>query len=457
MKKPKFIFNPANAGILGILHVILGASVLFGNLGVIIWILCVIPFLLIDLLNAGKEEIFKLVVVLAYISGIEILARISKTSPWVPYEFGKYSYICFLILGLIKFKQQKATPGFWVVVLSLPSLLLIPWEGYRDYFVNSFLGIFLLGLVSHLLYGKILSKEQLKVVFLNYLYGTIGVAVAVIIKTPELSDIKFKLSANFDTSGGFGSNQVATVLGAGFMLVGLAFLLRIRLFPLKFTDLGMMVIFFFRSVLTFSRGGVFVGFLGVLAAYIVPGSTSKMRKVKVIHVMTILLLVFGVFYRINDITGSAVLNRYKGETQGTLEGHREASATTFSSGRFDLFLAEIKIFATNPILGVGPGGGYEYREKHYGQKSASHTEVSRLAAEHGVLGVAIVLIFLFFPIIWVLKLRNKYQRMLSTAFFTLAIFTSFHGAMRTTITPLFWALGCMRFPEEKELILTSHD
>lgn len=449
MKESKFIFNPALAGKLGILHALLGASVLFSNIGVIAWILGTMLYLLNTLLRAGKQESWKLVVILAYVSGIEILARIANTSPFVPYEFAKYAYVVFLFVGMIKFRRQKLSAGFWIIVLSLPGLLLIPTEEYRTLLVNSFLGIFLLGWAAHLLNARHLQPERLQLVFLSFLYGIIAITAAVFIRTPSLSEMEFELGANFATSGGFGSNQVSTLLGAGFMITALAFLLRMNLFPWRFSEMGLTLVFIFRALLTFSRGGVLGGVLGVLMAYAIPGTVSGMRKVKTFYFILIAIGLGGAFYLVNEISGNAILNRYKGETYATQIGAREVDAETLTSGRTDLMVAEIKTFAEEPLLGVGPGAGTYYREKFTGRAQSTHTEATRLLAEHGIPGVFMALIFLFFPVFRVLKLKTKRERMLATAFFTMAVFSSFHAAMRTIITPFFWALGCMRFPEEQ--------
>lgn len=443
----KGLFDPDNAAKLGLLHAGLGISVFFTNVVVIAWILGVLLYSLNYLLKAKRYESWKLVAILAYISGIEILARIARTTPFVPYEFGKYAYVIFLFIGILKYRKQKFTPGLIILIFSLPGLLLIPTHSYRVFLVNSFLGIFLLGWAAILFHGKQLYEKQLKVVFLSFLYGIISVTAAVIIRTPSFDEVEFILSANRSTSGGFGSNQVSTVLGAGFLISAMSFLFRIKLFPFRFMDVGLTLMFVFRALLTFSRGGVLGGVLGVLGAYLMPGKVSVgVRKVKPIYIILLSLGMAATFYLVNQITGNTILNRYKGETYATQLGVKEVSATTLTTGRTDLMNAELQIFLESPLLGVGPGAGYEYREHYYGQHSASHTEVTRLLAEHGIPGLIMGIIFLFFPVFRVLKLKNKRERMLATAFFTLAIFTSFHAAMRTTITPFFWALGCMRFP-----------
>lgn len=446
--KDKGIFNPNNANRLVLLHVLLGASVFLTSSGVIAWILGSLLFMLHVLLQAKRHEFWKLPVILAYICGIEILARIAKTSPFVPYEFAKYAYVIFLFIGTMKFSNQKLSAGFWIMILALPGLFLIPGENYRVLLVNSFLGIFLLGWAAHLLNNNYLDPKHLKLVLLSFVYGVIAITTAVIVHTPSLTELEFELGANFETAGGFGSNQVSTVLGAGFTLAALAFLLRVKLFNLKYSESFLPLVFLFRAILTFSRGGVLGGTLAVFLAYIIPGKTKGLRRIKLWYVILIFIGVSGTFYWVNEITGNMMLKRYQGETYATQIGAREVDAETLTSGRSELMIAEWKTFLEKPILGVGPGVGYDYRKKYAGVKKASHTEVTRLLAEHGIPGLIIASVFLFYPLLRIFRLRTKRERMLVTAFFILAIFSSFHAAMRTTVTPFFWALGCMRFPDD---------
>jgi O-antigen ligase len=112
--------------------------------------------------------------------------------------------------------------------------------------------------------------------------------------------------------------------------------------------------------------------------------------------------------------------------------------------------AEWQIFLKNPILGVGPGAGYEARKEIVGFRIASHTEVTRLLAEHGLFGLVIAIIFLIFPLIKILRSPVGFDRIISTAFFSFAILTSFHAAMRTTVTPFLWGLACANFSEFSE-------
>ena len=57
--------------------------------------------------------------------------------------------------------------------------------------------------------------ETLRLMF----YPLVSVFAFTVMKTPDLETVEFTLGANFETSGGFGTNQVATAFGLGAFLV----------------------------------------------------------------------------------------------------------------------------------------------------------------------------------------------------------------------------------------------
>ncbi|GAL82686.1 oligosaccharide repeat unit polymerase Wzy [Algibacter lectus] len=65
-----------------------------------------------------------------------------------------------------------------------------------------------------------------------------------------------------------------------------------------------------------------------------------------------------------------------------------------------LFLLEFEEFRNNPFFGIGVGRAKEIRFQKTGIHAASHNEVSRIIAEHGMFGVFAFLILLLAPIIF---------------------------------------------------------
>jgi hypothetical protein len=426
-------------------HILLGliSTISPWFLSIWIWISIIRAILSLYKLNSGNM-IYALFP-LAYVSGLEIAARVANSSPLVPYEFAKYFYLLYLILCINKFNRAKSYLGLVLIFLLLPSTFLIPIENFSVYFVNSFLGIFLLSLMAFVWAKKQIHSDALLQVFYYYMIGLVALLTQVVAKASNLDELEYSLGANFETAGGFGSNQVSTQLGIGFFLFAVVWLLGWTIIKEKKVAFILMLGFLFRAILTFSRGGVLGPLTAIAVAYIIPKSGIGLKKLNLGYLITIAGIIMVVFLYADNITGNLLSKRYQGHTAGTLEGTRELDLNVLTSRRSSLMETEWQIFKENPVFGVGPGAGYEAREKLIGIKIASHTEATRLLAEHGVLGLFVAAIFLFYPLYHIFSHSNGLSRFLSSAFFVLALFTSFHAGMRTTVTPFFWGLACMRF------------
>jgi O-antigen ligase len=64
----------------------------------------------------------------------------------------------------------------------------------------------------------------------------------------------------------------------------------------------------------------------------------------------------------------------------------ERYSNTQSSGRDVFAMSELSMFASHPVLGVGPGVGTQIRTAEGMIGGASHTEYTRMLGEHGLLG-----------------------------------------------------------------------
>jgi O-antigen ligase len=94
-----------------------------------------------------------------------------------------------------------------------------------------------------------------------------------------------------------------------------------------------------------------------------------------------------------------------------------------------------------PNFGVGVGASSFMRDesKFY----LTHVEFSRLLSEHGVLGLIYFVILIFLLIKQCLSKKPPLVKGILIAFFAIAMYTTFHAAMRTYLTPLFIGLSLM--------------
>jgi O-antigen ligase len=107
----------------------------------------------------------------------------------------------------------------------------------------------------------------------------------------------------------------------------------------------------------------------------------------------------------------------------------------------DLMKSEISIFFDNPMLGVGVGKSIEIRQEETGLTAASHNELTRLLAEHGAIGIVILLILIFTPIF--LFFDNK-QNIFMFPFLLFWLLTINHAAMRIAAPAFIYGLSLLK-------------
>jgi TRAP-type C4-dicarboxylate transport system permease small subunit len=435
-------------------HVILGVGATLNRLPVLVWFYFIFLLLIYRLIMNNGKVLNWLLFILIYLTSFEVLSRMAGCSPFIPYELGKYIVFATCMIGII-FGFRSGTPGWFMLVMLFPSLL-IDESGMvtiKDIVFN-LLGPINVALAIIFLKKRELAKEDFISFMRLLLFPAISVLTYVFIKTPKLDTIEFSLGSNFATSGGFGANQISTILGLGAFLTFLSWKKNWCLSGYRWLDLLLFITFAFRGLLTFSRGGMLGGFLGILIllAFETPKgypnkfSGNVIRLFKVIPVILVLIITFRVA---DNITGGMLTLRYKGETKNTLSGRKEKDINTLTANRYEIFSEDVDLWLMHPILGVGVGASSELRSQTRG--FAAHVELSRLISEHGILGIIyfIILIYLGFKIF--LRARHDELSAVQLAFYTIALFTTFHAATRTYISPLLIGISMLTIlPDEEE-------
>ena len=426
-------------------HIILGIVSSLSPYGLIIWFYAVVGSSFFMVLSL--KGIFPFIAFITYLISFELLARMSQTSPFIPYELGKYLLCFMLILGVIKYGYKNYL-GLILVLLLIPSIFFdLSGKVDSKTLVFNLMGPINVGLAVWFFYGKSITKVQLIKLLRISLFPLIAVLFSTIFKTPSYDNLEFTLGANFETSGGGGSNQVSTVLGLG---VFICFIFLINKWPItgfRILDFFLFFLFGFQGLLTFSRGGIIGGVIGILIIFLfilMSGKSEKKRfKLprlgKVFLIATILSLI--TFQVVDNLTGGLIGLRYLGETQGTLAGTKEKSFDSITTGRFSIFIEDLELWEENLVWGVGAGSSSFLREES--QFYFSHVELSRLLAEHGVFGLIYFLILIYLMSRLILSKRPPMEKGILFAFFIIALYTTFHAAMRTYLTPLFIGLSLM--------------
>lgn len=383
----------------------------------------------------------QVLILAAYLVGIEVFVR--ATGGALFYEFAKYGVIFFMLIGMVYSGFSKNAIPYWIYLLLLiPGVILATTvlnNTTEDRKAISFVmsGPVCLGISALYTYQRKVSIETIKNILLAIGLPIISLTTYLILFNPSVRDVVTGTDSNFSTSGGFGPNQVSTVLGLGVFI----FVARILIAsPNKFQiaiNFCIALIMSFRGIVTFSRGGIYTAIIMLMVLYL---NLYYFSNLKTRHKLKLFLIII--------ISTSIAIWTYSAlQTNGLIEkrynnmdaaGRVKASKLT---GREDLINTELNAFYKNPILGVGVAKSNEIRKQETGISSASHNEITRLLAEHGSLGIIMLLILFITPI--VLYLDNK-QNLFMLPFLLFWLLTINHAAMRIAAPAYIYALSLLK-------------
>lgn len=388
----------------------------------------------------------------AYIVGSEVFLRMTDGNPL--YEISKYAVIIFVLIGMYYTGFSKGAAPYWIfLLLLLPGIILATFTlnfntDIRKAIAFNMSGPVCLGIASLYTYRRKIPLVDVNKILLCMGLPIITCMVYLFFYTPDLREVITSTQSNFATSGGYGPNQVATILGLGTFI----FLSRIILdSKSKFQLLINMFLacnIAYRGMITFSRGGMITGFLMIilllLFLYFKSNGQGKIKLNYIFIAITILSLATWSYTSFQ--TGGLIDKRYANQDAA---GRVKKSQLT---GREEIANSEIDMFFKNPILGVGVGKGAEIRAQETGIFVVSHDEITRMLAEHGSLGVLSLLLLFFTPL--VLYIENKFNMYL-LCFVAFWFLTINHAAMRTAAPAFVYSLSLLNvqlgLPQKKRL------
>jgi O-antigen ligase len=156
----------------------------------------------------------------------------------------------------------------------------------------------------------------------------------------------------------------------------------------------------------------------------------------------LLLFVYLIIPRLDQFTGGAITERF---------------TDTGTTGRYEIVMKDLKLWQENFLLGVGPGRSSSLRDQQTGLSgitargsdgAATHTEYSRLLAEHGFLGLlALLLLFAMFLGNF-MGAKTSLAKGLTLAFMLWALAQMSHQGMRLAAISYFFALPFAGFKDE---------
>ena len=444
-----------------IIHLLLGFSFVLARWMFVVWII-VFLFTSLTTLTQGPLAVrrINLIYVISYLSSWELMSRMTKAYSFgFPWEFGKYVILVFSLYGIVALTTRKGLKGFAMFFLMVPGMLFSPVFTIKwKHIVLNLLGPLALALLVVATTDLKILKVNFRQILLLILFPCLSVLAYTYIKTPDLDSIEFTLGSMGKTSGQFGANQVSTVLGLGFFLCFIFWINKWKLMNTRTLDIGLMSIFLFQALISFSRGGVIGAGVGIIAfLYIVTRADYKLKKKYKLpsvgkYVVPIVVGLGLVFTITDSITGGVLTLRYKGETTGTLLGKKELDINTLTTGRYDIMMFDLDLWSNYFILGTGVGSSSYLRPHLPGRDQGhnSHVELSRLLAEHGLLGMTYFLILLYMGYqLFFVRGNQKYSGILM-AFYMIGLYTTFHAAMRTFMTPLLVGLSQLQILDIKD-------
>lgn len=377
----------------------------------------------------------------AYIVGSEVALRMTNGNPI--YEYSKYAIIILMMIGIYFSGVSKNAVPIWLYLLFLIPGLVIGYytldgiDSIKNAISFNISGPFCLGICALYCYNRFVTFKQLNEILLLIGLPIISCSVYLYLYTPELKDVLTGTGSNFATSGGFGPNQVATILGLG-MFVFFSRLIFYSHSPFLFGINALIAVeLSYRGIITFSRGGILTSLIMLFVLTLITYyKVNGKARIKMHYLLVVLAMGFiGVWVFSSAQTNGLINKRYANKD---ISGRVKQDKFT---GREELAKDEITAFLTHPIFGLGVGKIAEERQKRIGDLVVSHNEITRILGEHGVFGILALLILFTMP--FLTYFRNIYNIYI-LSFVIFWLLTINHAAMRLAAPAYVYALALLQ-------------
>lgn len=389
--------------------------------------------------------------VAAYLTSAEIVWRQAQAP--IPYLTGPY---LVTIIGVISVFTVFSTLGnlgrraLLYIALLLPSSIItftVAASDSRQLFAFALAGPTALAvLIVWLAQVRVSASFYRRVLWTVAISGVGPLTIGATNLSDSIGsgqDLVFTDASNFTASGGFGPVQVSSVLGLTVVVAILLVILEtdpfVRLVAAA-VGIGAAV----QSLLTFSRGGMFSTAFAVAALALALARNREGRR----RVLTVIAIVFALGYfviipRIDSFTKGAFNERF----------------TDTKSGRTELASNDVEVFRQHFVFGVGPGMAkfqrvpYDIcrlRTDRCKNEASSHTEFTRMLSEHGIPGLAAIVVLVSLAIS--ATIRAGRNRPLAVTFLTFAIAQMFYANIRVVAVAFAFAFAFLRVgpPEEPD-------
>ena len=398
--------------------------------------------------NTGNRN-NEVLLMAAYCTGLDVYLKMTGGS--LLNEYGKYSVIVFMVLGIYyKGFAKGAFLYVFFIVLLIPGIYIgaetLSFDtNIRKAIAFNITGPVCLAVCAIYCFKRSISLKRIQDVLVMFMFPIVAMVIHLFLFTPTDIDLFTGTASNFQTSGGYGPNQVSTVLGLAMFVAFVRLFLASATRKMQLINAALVVIFAYRCIITFSRGGMYTG-LAMIVIFLVMMYfiLDTKGKGKLVFLSGLSVLAGLMIFTYSSIqTGGMIEKRYANENA---RGVEKKSAF---SGRENLVQTEWQMFIDNPYLGVGVGRNKEIRLEETGKNAASHSEISRMLAEHGSLGLMGLLILSITPVVLYLIDRTQIFALLFMVFWVMTIN---HAAMRIAAPAFGYALALLKvyFPKDGE-------
>ncbi|WP_299888639.1 O-antigen ligase [uncultured Lacinutrix sp.] len=396
-----------------------------------------------------KERTLEILLACGYVVGAEVFIRMTGGS--ILYEASKYMVIFFCLTGVITIRISQNSfiyilylllliPGIFVAGLNLGANTVI-----RKAIAFNLSGPVCLGIVAIFCYRKAISYSNFHKLLYYITLPLISTTTYLFLYNPSVKEVINSTGSNFATSGGFGPNQVATVLGIAMFVFTVRFFTKSPYKLYNLINIVLLGVISFRAIVTFSRGGVFVAFIMIASfLFYYYKKSNKKNKKRTLYLVALFVVFGGFVWAISSAETSGFIDkRYNNEDALGRE------KKDISTGRGDLISFELNEFLENPIFGIGVGKVKEIRLEETGIEAASHNEMSRILSEHGIFGLFAFSILFITPLF--LRIKNR-SNIFFYSFFLFWFLTINHSSMRIAAPAFIYGLSLLNIIYEKPIV-----
>lgn len=316
----------------------------------------------------------------AYMTGAEVLWRMCKAP--LPWEFAKHGIWLICLISLLRNRPKKFY-GIALIYFALllpaigPTFMKLSLDEARQQIAFYLAAQLCLAVCAVRFFEVPVTTNGLQRISLMLVAPVTGIAFLVLFKLAT-STVAFGTFSNFAASGGYGPNQVSAMLGLAAFLGVFLFLGEKRSKMLRYFFAAVAFWLLGQAVMTFSRTGLylFVACFCTAAIFLAQARGKGMRFILILFLLgAVGYLAFPV---LNAFTGGELMARYE-----------EKDLT----GRDQIAAQEVELWLESPVLGQGVGVSTYLRGiQAGGDVPPSHTEYTRLLADHGLFGVTALIL-----------------------------------------------------------------